>query len=103
MKFLNSSQQNNWTVIISSKYIFLATSSFSNSETFHKIFEELNLPRIPSFLINTTAKTDPITSAAKIQRLLGEKIFFSVDYTNDYLNNSKNIITLDGDLQETQL
>ena len=42
--------------------------------------------------MNATAK-DPITSAAKIKRLLGEDIFFPVDYVKDYLNNSKNIIT----------
>ena len=58
------------------------------------ILEELDLPDIPSFLLKTSA-TDPITSAAKFKRILGQDIFFSVDYRKDLLNNTIKRIVFD--------
>ena len=59
----------------------------------YNILKELDLPRIPSFFINTDAK-DPIIAAAKFKRVLEEDIFFSVDYRKDFINNTKNLIAI---------
>ena len=71
----------------------------------HDMLKDLNLPRIPSLLLNTTA-IDPIISAAKFRRVLGYHIFFYITHKKDYLNNgsfsnnTKIIIEFDNMLAE---